>query len=66
MEGGGRLSSRRAKRGARTERFDQEVASFVRTIPVMLPREIETHVAACGYVGQEKAVRAIALGPTGT
>jgi ATP-dependent Clp protease ATP-binding subunit ClpX len=28
----------------------------------MLPREIETHVAGCGYVGQEKAVRAIALG----
>ena len=28
----------------------------------MLPREIETHVAACGYVGQTKAVRAIALG----
>jgi ATP-dependent Clp protease ATP-binding subunit ClpX len=50
------------KKGARTERFDQEVASFVRTIPVMLPREIESHVAACGYVGQGKAVRAIALG----
>ena len=28
----------------------------------MLPREIEAHVVACGYVGQEKAVRAIALG----
>ncbi len=28
----------------------------------MLPREIETHISACGYVGQEKAVRAIALG----
>jgi ATP-dependent Clp protease ATP-binding subunit ClpX len=47
---------------SRTERFDQEVASFVRTIPVMLPREIETHVAECGYVGQRTAVRAIALG----
>jgi ATP-dependent Clp protease ATP-binding subunit ClpX len=28
----------------------------------MLPTEIEAHVAECGYVGQEKAVRAIALG----
>ena len=28
----------------------------------MLPREIETHVAECGYVGQRTAVRAIALG----
>ena len=28
----------------------------------MVPREIQTHVAACGYVGQEKAVRAISLG----
>jgi ATP-dependent Clp protease ATP-binding subunit ClpX len=34
----------------------------VRTIPVMLPREIQAHVAACGYVGQERAVRAISLG----
>jgi ATP-dependent Clp protease ATP-binding subunit ClpX len=50
------------KKGARAERFDQEVAAFVRTIPLMLPREIESHVAACGYVGQEKAVRAISLG----
>ena len=28
----------------------------------MLPRDIESHVSACGYVGQQKAVRAIALG----
>ena len=28
----------------------------------MIPREIESHVLACGYVGQEKAVRAICLG----
>jgi ATP-dependent Clp protease ATP-binding subunit ClpX len=28
----------------------------------MLPREIESHVAACGYVGQDTAVRAISLG----
>jgi len=50
------------KKGARPERFEQEVAAFVRTIPVLLPREIETHIASCGYVGQLKAVRAIALG----
>ncbi len=29
---------------------------------MLLPREIETHISACGYVGQEKAVRAISLG----
>ncbi|MGA2612873.1 MAG: AAA family ATPase [Spirochaetia bacterium] len=34
----------------------------MRTIPVLLPREIETHIASCGYVGQLKAVRAISLG----
>ncbi|MGA2379310.1 MAG: AAA family ATPase [Spirochaetia bacterium] len=34
----------------------------MRSIPVMLPRDIESHVSACGYVGQQKAVRAIALG----
>ncbi len=34
----------------------------MRTIPVLLPREIEQHIASCGYVGQTKAVRAIALG----
>ena len=34
----------------------------MRTIPVMLPREIESHLSACGYVGQVKAVRAISLG----
>jgi ATP-dependent Clp protease ATP-binding subunit ClpX len=34
----------------------------VRSIPVMVPREIETHVTACGYVGQERAVRALSLG----
>jgi ATP-dependent Clp protease ATP-binding subunit ClpX len=34
----------------------------VRTIPLMAPREIGQHVAACGYVGQERAVRAISLG----
>lgn len=34
----------------------------MRTIPLMVPREIEAHVSACGYVGQQKAVRAISLG----
>ncbi len=29
---------------------------------MLLPRDIETHVRSCGYVGQEKAVRAISLG----
>jgi len=33
----------------------------VRSIPVMLPKEIEAHVSTCGYVGQQKALRAIAL-----
>jgi ATP-dependent Clp protease ATP-binding subunit ClpX len=28
----------------------------------MVPREIQAHVAACGYVGQPSAVRAISLG----
>jgi ATP-dependent Clp protease ATP-binding subunit ClpX len=45
----------------RPERFDQEVAALVRTVPVLLPREIESHVVSCGYVGQGQAVRAIAL-----
>jgi ATP-dependent Clp protease ATP-binding subunit ClpX len=34
----------------------------VRSIPTLLPKEIEAHIHACGYVGQEKAVRAISLG----
>jgi ATP-dependent Clp protease ATP-binding subunit ClpX len=33
----------------------------VRSIPVLLPREVEEHVVSCGYVGQRPAVRAIAL-----
>ncbi len=45
----------------RHERFDQEVAALVRTVPVLLPREIEGHVASCGYVGQTRAVRALSL-----
>jgi ATP-dependent Clp protease ATP-binding subunit ClpX len=34
----------------------------VRGIPSLPPREIESHIRACGYVGQDRAVRAISLG----
>jgi ATP-dependent Clp protease ATP-binding subunit ClpX len=34
----------------------------VRGVPSLPPREIEGHIRACGYVGQDRAVRAISLG----
>jgi ATP-dependent Clp protease ATP-binding subunit ClpX len=50
------------KKSGRPERFDQEIGFYVRSIPPLLPREIESHIRGCGYVGQERAVRAISLG----
>jgi len=34
----------------------------VRQIPHFAPREIESHIITCGYVGQERALKAISLG----
>jgi ATP-dependent Clp protease ATP-binding subunit ClpX len=49
------------RRTVRPERSDHDVTAHVRSIPVLLPREVESHVASCGYVGQGTAVRALAL-----
>jgi ATP-dependent Clp protease ATP-binding subunit ClpX len=50
-----------ARRAQHSERLEHEVATFVRAIPLLLPREVEAHIASCGYVGQKRAVRALAL-----
>jgi ATP-dependent Clp protease ATP-binding subunit ClpX len=50
------------KRSGRPERLEQETAFYVRGIPPLTPRDIEAHIRECGYVGQERAVKAICLG----
>jgi ATP-dependent Clp protease ATP-binding subunit ClpX len=45
----------------RPERMEQEARFFVRTIPTLAPREIETQIRNRGYIGQDTAVRSIAL-----
>lgn len=51
-----------SKRSGRPERIEQEIAFYVRGIPSLLPREIELHIRESGYVGQDRAARAISLG----
>jgi ATP-dependent Clp protease ATP-binding subunit ClpX len=51
------------KRGIsdRSERVEQEARYYVRSLPQLAPREIESQIRARGYIGQETAVRAISL-----
>ncbi len=49
------------KRSEKTERSEQELRYFVRSLPPLAPREIAAKIRSRGYVGQEAAVRAISL-----
>ncbi len=52
----------RAAARAGRDRIEQETSFHVQHIPVLAPRAISERIRAAGYVGQERAVRAIALG----
>jgi len=45
----------------RHERAEEELRDFVASLPVLRPREIQTRLRDRGYVGQEGALKAVAL-----
>jgi ATP-dependent Clp protease ATP-binding subunit ClpX len=48
-------------RSVRPERNDQEIVLYVRSIPLLTPREITATIREAGYVGQDRAVTAVSL-----
>ena len=51
----------RQMRSVRPERNDQEIVLYVRSIPLLTPREITATIREAGYVGQDRAVTAVSL-----
>ena len=51
----------RQMRSVRPERNDQEIVLYVRSIPLLTPREITAIIREAGYVGQDRAVTAVSL-----
>jgi ATP-dependent Clp protease ATP-binding subunit ClpX len=49
-------------RTAAGDRDDKEAAFYVRNLPPLTPQDFETHIRQGGYVGQDRAVRALSLG----